>query len=339
MDGFKSVDVLANSADDHSLESCPQCLYCGSKKWFESIERVGDIFFDADPGLFDFHRCGDCGSLWLAERPTGERLLRAYSNYYTHGTDAGSDAAASGLRGWVRAAYFRSRFTNAAAPLDRLVGKLIDRSGYDTTGLDRGMRFVPAPPAKVLDYGCGSGKFLLRLQPLNYELHGAEYDPHLLAMLSDVGIAIHNVAALADDSWDREFDHITLSHVLEHVPDPVPLLKRLCGWLKPGGTLYLELPNADATGLAIFGRNWRGLEAPRHFALPSRAALAAALEGNGFIVERQQIDRSVRSWMWNVSLSASPEGQRDSLRQAMSEAPPETEANAEFLTILARRPT
>ena len=86
--------------------------------------------------------------------------------------------------------------------------------------------------------------------------------------------------------WEGTFDHITLVHVLEHVPNPLDLLARLFAWLKPVGTLFVEPPNADATGPAILDQYWRGLEAPRHFALPTRGALTGALEHAGFAIAR-----------------------------------------------------
>lgn len=327
--------VEPTCADD--LESCYSCLFCGESAVSDSISNVTDLFFRADAGEFNFERCANCSSLWLAQRPVEARLLKAYANYYTHAEPGPDESAATGLRGTVRSAYLRSRFDRAAGPLDRLIGKTVSLSGLDTEGLDNWMRFVPGPPARVLDYGCGSGNYLLRLQPLGYDLQGAEYDPQLLGKLAEAGISVDDVAGLDDNHWGQEFDHITLSHVLEHVPDPRALLARLFGWLKPGGTLYLELPNADATGLAIFGCWWRGLEAPRHFALPSRAALSRALEKAGFSSVRQHINRSCRGWVWSESLAAAPEDAHEGLRAAIAGAAPEHEANAEFLTFIARK--
>jgi 2-polyprenyl-3-methyl-5-hydroxy-6-metoxy-1,4-benzoquinol methylase len=331
-------DSIVDNDPTNDIEICGRCLFCGSDRSRDDALCARDEFFRSDRGTFTILRCASCGSLWLKNQPVGQRLLNAYANYYTHGTDGEVGDTVSGLRGWIRASYFRSRLTHPVGLLDRLVAGTIALAAYDTSGLDKGLRFVPPPPAKILDYGCGNGKFLMRLQTLGYELHGAEYDPHLLGKLASAGIAIHHVATLKAKQWNRAFDHITLSHVLEHVPDPLALLRRLFGWLKPGGGLYLELPNADATGLDIFGRYWRGLEAPRHFSLPNRAALVTALERAGFEMQLQYIDRAARPSLWNESLAVSPEEKRPAMRQAMSEAPAETEINAELLTFLARRP-
>lgn len=338
MDGPASHDVLVEPASDSGLETCPHCLFCNGERALQGVAGVRDEFFHADPGQFDFLTCGDCGSIWLSRRPAGDRLVRAYSNYYTHGDETENGAPSSAVRRWIRAAYVRSRQLAKPGLIDRVVATTVVAAGYDTAGLDKSLRFAPPAPARILDYGCGSGAYLMQLRELDYELHGAEYDPHLLSRLANSGITIHDVATLAEDRWDGAFDHITLSHVLEHVPDPQGLLRRLSRWLKPGGSLYLELPNADATGLAIFGRFWRGLEAPRHFALPSQKALVDALTGAGFTIARQHIDPAARPWLWDKSLGASPAEQRDAMRQAMVDAPPENAANAELLTFVARKP-
>jgi len=335
----KADKDMVNAEDRMSgIEICTNCLFCGGVYEGDAIATVKDEFFKADAGIFEFHRCANCGSLWLHNRPFGQRLLKAYGNYYTHDDEPSDGAGAFGLRAWVRSAYFRSRFASSATAVDRLVASTIAMSGWDTSGLDKGMRFVPPPPAKILDYGCGSGRFLLRLKALDYELHGAEYDPHSLHRLANAGISIHDVATLGDDRWDKEFDHITLSHVLEHVPDPLALLGRLFRWLKPGGGLYVELPNADASGLSIFGRYWRGLEAPRHFSLPTKAALLDAFERAGFILDRQHLDRSARRWLWDESLRAAPQDERPALVASTLSASPETESNTEVLTFLVRKP-
>lgn len=49
-----------------------------------------------------------------------------------------------------------------------------------------------------------------------------------------------------DVKLDRQFDAIFLIHALEHVDDPVALLKRCREWLYPGGKLFLAVPNAYA---------------------------------------------------------------------------------------------
>lgn len=314
-----------------------RCVFCNGDVAAQTYDDVEDLYFAADPGAFTYLRCQACHSLWLQNRPVGERLLKAYSTYHTH-EEPQPLTRQKGLRGLVRSTYIRSRFGRPEGVIDRLIAGCAKAIIPDNFGINRQLRFAPRAPARILDYGCGSGEYLLWLEPLGYSLYGAEYDPELLASVARRGIQIEDVVTVEQQPWEGTFDHITLAHVLEHVPDPLDLLGRLFAWLKPGGTLFVEVPNADATGLAIFGRYWRGFEAPRHFALPTQAALIGALEQAGFAIARQDIDPFVRGWMWEKSLSMCPKSEVAALQTAMRAAPPETHANAEFLTFVARKP-
>lgn len=319
------------------LERVNSCPFCGSMQGTVAVEHVEDFFFKADPGSFEYLRCDACRSLWLSDRPMGERLINAYATYYTHNAPR-PPAQARGARGWLHNAYVNVRFRNASKFLERLAVKAVTLSGRDNSHIDEQFRFAPPAPASLLDYGCGSGEFLLKMRPLGYSLSGAEYDPAALTNLERLGIAVEDVEAIGDGHWDRSFDHITLSHVLEHVPHPCDLLKLLHDALKPGGTAFVEVPNADATGLAIFGRLWRGLEAPRHFALPNRSSLSKALQAAGFVVGYQHINISARARTWTASLEMCDENRRAEIEREMADAPTENVENAEFLTFVAHRP-
>jgi hypothetical protein len=52
--------------------------------------------------------------------------------------------------------------------------------------------------------------------------------------------------------------------------------------LRPNGFLWLELPRMGSAGHEHFGRDWRGLECPRHLVLPSQPALVQTLSRVGF---------------------------------------------------------
>jgi 2-polyprenyl-3-methyl-5-hydroxy-6-metoxy-1,4-benzoquinol methylase len=332
--------TLVPQNGDHSavgLEHVTRCLFCDNAEFSQTYDGVRDFFFKADDGHFTYRRCSNCRSLWLQDRPTGDRLLKAYSTYHTH-TEPQPITRRKGLRGKLRSIYLRSRFSEPVGAIDRLMIEFTKALLPDNFGINRQLRFAPRAPAKILDYGCGSGEYLLWLAPMGYALSGVEYDPDLLTSVAARGIEIADVATVEQQPWDDTFDHITLSHVLEHVADPLSLLARLFAWLKPEGTLFVEVPNADATGLEIFDRYWRGLEAPRHFAMPTRSALIASLEKTGFIIAQNDVVRLVRSGIWDQSLSMCPEGEWAGRQAAMIAAPPETTTNAEYLTFVARKP-
>jgi 2-polyprenyl-3-methyl-5-hydroxy-6-metoxy-1,4-benzoquinol methylase len=78
------------------------------------------------------------------------------------------------------------------------------------------------------------------------------------------------------------FDAVIMNHVVEHVHDPVRLLKECNRLLRPGGTFVAVTPNAESYGHKAFGSEWRGLEPPRHLFLFSRRTLREVANRAGF---------------------------------------------------------
>jgi len=60
------------------------------------------------------------------------------------------------------------------------------------------------------------------------------------------------VSRFEQASLPRKYDNIVLTHVLEHIDDPVAILKRINDeWLADGGRLFLVCPNANAPSRQI----------------------------------------------------------------------------------------
>lgn len=330
----------ATPADTLEFETVADCLYCGSGLGTEAQLCAADYFFGQIPGEFRFAHCQDCGSLALSQRLTEACLPLAYSSYYTHEAPASDDVIleteGGGLGLRIKQGYVRRRYGGSSRPADLAgyaVHRLLRRGVGDT---DDHYRLAPPAPARILDFGCGGGEYLLRMRRLGYEVVGVDFDPASLDLARKSGLEVMLPGALDSPEFDGNFDLVTLAHVIEHVQDPVALLRRLRGCLRPGGQLYLEAPNAQAAGLALFGRYWRGLEVPRHLSIPSRAGLDAALKAAGFSAPDYHVRGSIRPWLWQQSLAAMPESEREQARQAMANAPQETARNCEFLTLTAR---
>jgi 2-polyprenyl-3-methyl-5-hydroxy-6-metoxy-1,4-benzoquinol methylase len=98
-----------------------------------------------------------------------------------------------------------------------------------------------------LDLGSGSGEFMFLLSQLGIKCLGIEPDEDYSAYCRDrLGLDIRTQTLEETNFADGSFDFIRLSHVLEHMPDPVRSLKTLQRWLSDDGVLYLETPNIEA---------------------------------------------------------------------------------------------
>lgn len=91
----------------------------------------------------------------------------------------------------------------------------------------------------IMDFGCGYGGALASF-PASWSRVGFDYDESQLAFGRKFGLDLRNINML--EVYDGLFDVIMLNQVLEHVPDPVFLLKKLKKYLKPNGIMYIEVP-------------------------------------------------------------------------------------------------
>jgi SAM-dependent methyltransferase len=114
---------------------------------------------------------------------------------------------------------------------------------------------------RFLDFGCGSGAFLDAMP--GYDGIGFEVAadiPHGVARQGRMVTGDIMSAALPDVGMAQAgFDFIVAWDVLEHLAEPAQQMQRLRDLLKPGGRLYLTLPNNASPAARLSGRSWNML--------------------------------------------------------------------------------
>lgn len=109
---------------------------------------------------------------------------------------------------------------------------------------------------RYLDVGCGGGFFVEVAQELGWEAEGLEVSEAAVAFGRERGLRLHHgtIQAVAPDAG--AFDVLTMMEVLEHVFEPVELLRHCARALRPGGALYLTTPNWGSLTRRLIDSAW-----------------------------------------------------------------------------------
>ncbi|MEK6259347.1 MAG: class I SAM-dependent methyltransferase [Planctomycetota bacterium] len=108
------------------------------------------------------------------------------------------------------------------------------------------------PQGTLLDLACGDGTLTKRLASHYTRVVGVDASPeHLEKARKSVPNADFHEALIEDFQTDERFDGVVMVCLLEHVVDPVAVLRAAARFLKPSGTLMVHVPNAEAINRRI----------------------------------------------------------------------------------------
>lgn len=279
---------FAPSWPNEGLEFVGQCPVCGSRARRILHRELCDSIFFCAPGLWTLHECTDCRTAYLDPRPSRETISLAYRAYYTHNVNIPPEGSSTlgHLKMLTRNGYLNIKWSMQRRPASLFLGLLA--AGFlfkfSRTTDQEEMRALPrhGRQGRLLDVGCGNGSFIARAREAGWVTMGLDFDPAAVDAARQSGLDVREggIELLANES--EVFDAITLSHIIEHVYEPSKLLSDCYRLLRPGGYFWIETPNIRSFGHTIFGRNWRGLEPPRHLTLLNIKVLRKMLEDAGF---------------------------------------------------------
>lgn len=279
--------------DQQALEQirtrpCPNCSLCGAegKLLYEGLK---DRLFGV-PGTWNFKRCPkpSCGILWPDPMPLEEDIGKAYRSYYTHQDGLPlPDNFVRRIYSQMRNGYLRSKYDYRCIRRSRWWDLLLKNLLYlhppRRESIDLGVFWLKSKPnGRLLEVGCGSGAILQSMNELGWQAEGVDFDPAAVEQARRKDLTIHLGTLTELKLPENTFDAIAASHFIEHVADPIGILRECHRLLKPGGLLVLTTPNARSWGHRLYLGNWRGLEPPRHLRIFTRSALAAACTQAGF---------------------------------------------------------
>jgi 2-polyprenyl-3-methyl-5-hydroxy-6-metoxy-1,4-benzoquinol methylase len=257
-----------------SVDRIDTCNNCGSAS-AEVISQSRDFEYDTCSNEFCFSRCGNCGLVYLRDRPSISTLSIIYPPHYVpYEFEEHLGPLLAKARNFVQARKIR--------PL---------------------AQYAP-PQALVVDVGCGGGEFLRilkRVGPPGWRLVGVDFAEAAIANLKRSGIEGCK-GRFESIEWNLPPpDVIVMNQVIEHLDDPAAVVKRAFDLLKPGGILMLETPSVDAWDARWFRkRYWGGWHTPRHWTIYTPQTLSLLLQRSGFEVVEVQHILSPNFWLQSI---------------------------------------
>lgn len=237
-----------------------KCILC-KKDASHCLFHGTDLLYKTTPLEFRVTRCTGCQLVYLNPQPTKDELSSYYPNQY--GTFAKSSS--------------RPIAKNALFDIYKKMRKSPTSSVSKKLATDFSQK-------KFLDFGCGNGGRLetLRILHPNWDFYGIDIDPRACraASMNDFNISCGDIL---DAKYPSEyFDEINSSQVLEHVKDPLLVLRELRRILKPNGHLAIDVPNFGSIPAQLFKARWYNLDVPRHLFQFTPATLTSIFDEAGF---------------------------------------------------------
>lgn len=227
-----------------AIEAVPACPGCGSKA---HVPVLGD-----GTGALDLVRCTACRLVYALGRARATVLDQGY-----------------GVRAQGHDEVDRDRKRRAVALYDELAG---------------GGLASPRPGAVALDLGCNTGLLLDVLAAAGYATEGVERSPGAREF-AEKHHRIHDLdLERPQATTGRRYDLVTITHVLEHMGDPVTVANFVARHLNDDGVGVVEVPNWDDVARRLWGSRYRPLELGDHVCFFDRETLTDVLTKGGLEV-------------------------------------------------------
>jgi 2-polyprenyl-3-methyl-5-hydroxy-6-metoxy-1,4-benzoquinol methylase len=299
------------------MEFIKKCLLCngtGTPLYAHLHDRLYGV-----PGTFNYSICPKCGFSWLNPRYAKEDVMKCYPSYFTRDSSCApidSKKSLKNLRHKIRSRIIEdSREAEEEYPQgSRMLISLFSK--IHTYYYLRVYRKRPMPAiqkqGRLLDIGCGNGHFLFIMKKRGWKTIGVEIDPESVRIARELyKLTVFN-GELEDAAFpDHSFDAITLTHVLEHIYDPLSLLEECHRILSPEGHIYITTPNLQSMGHLTFKNNWFALEPPRHLYLWTPQTLYDTLKSVGFEVSRCKTSANGAAFIHYRSKKIEKKGETD----------------------------
>jgi 2-polyprenyl-3-methyl-5-hydroxy-6-metoxy-1,4-benzoquinol methylase len=236
------INEALTSPNLFKANTCPVC----------EIEKEPAKRFKNKVG-FSFAVCADCKTIYIDPAPTEETLQRLYN-----------DPAES----------FIFNKGNEGANVSVIAGH-----DEDYNAILRMMSGKPKEHLRLLEVGCANGSFLMTANE-TFDVEGVELNDATAEVARQNGFRV-KTGRINDIEGESVYDLIVMLQVLEHIVKPGELIRDALRLLKPGGYLYVDVPNVDSASFNYLGELHVHISSYGHVSMFNRESLIRLCEKNG----------------------------------------------------------
>jgi len=229
-----------------AVENCP---VCGSLK-LNKVLTANDYLVSGE--LFDIMECEKCSLRFTSPIPDENEIGKYYKSdkYISHA----------------------KRTTSIFDIVYKIVRKYTLRSKRKTVE-----RISKKQNGTLLDIGCGTGDFLIKMKDYGWEISGVEINNSARAIAEkSIGKTIFNQNEFLNS--DKKYDVITLWHSLEHLHELKKYLQKISKSLNANGVVMIAVPNYNSYDAEYYNKDWAAYDVPRHLYHFSPKAMIKLME-------------------------------------------------------------
>jgi len=219
--------------------------------------RGTEASYEREVEGYRLERCRRCGLVFVNPQPTLDELTALYLKKTPE-----------------RQAAF---YLNTVSP-----AQIVE---YDRILTD--LRRLSPTGRRVLDLGCAAGYFMQRAVAAGFEAHGIDLAAWVETIAATRGVMNVRSSTLHDAAFPEAwFDIVHSSQVFEHLPRPLDELREIRRILKPGGLLYVNVPNYRCLSIVLGRDDFELNTPPEHVSYFTPRTLTTLLSNAGFSVVR-----------------------------------------------------
>lgn len=248
--------------------SCPICR--SSSRTF--LYKAFDHEYLSVKQSFPFNKCKKCEVIYLSPRPNIKALEIIYPENYNNFSSATNSSYVKKISNYLQKIRIKRQITH----------------------------YIKVEDFSILDVGCGNGFYLDSILDAfpKAKTFGIEQNTNASVIASRRHRIFNGL--VEEYKSKRKFDLIILNHVIEHVENPIDLVRKLSNFLSNEGLLIISTPNIDSLQAKLFGKYWGGIHAPRHWTIFSIKTIKRLASISNFsVVEIKELPINI-FWLWSL---------------------------------------